>query len=513
MSNALTNFDFSEVPSQLDVTLYGNIEPINDTISKCRVRIFYTGMNRNRTFISEDFANQLIASLPYTPVKGIFDKDSLDFEDHGEDNTDGRIYGIVPESTNFAWEDHTDDDGVTRRYASCDVFLFTGLYPEAHLIPDKPQSMEIFRKTLKGEWRLSETDGKPYYYFIKGGLVGLQTLGEDVEPCFEGAAFYSKMSEDELSKMMFAYIRNFTKKKEEKKMDKSLFRLSDNEKADILFDLVNPNFNEEGNWEINCIVCEVYDDYALCRGTNGFTRAYYTKDGDNVTLGEVVPVKITDVTEAEFTALEAMKAVGNGSFEAANTAYTEATEKVASLETAAAEFENEKTALNEKITALETASAEFANEKATLEASIAEKDATIAEKDNAIADYTAKLETAESEKVELNNKINDITNENTGLVEFKKNIEMDQKRAILTKYEEYLTEEAITSFNASIEETSVEDFKKNVCTAAVENDPTIFANRKSEPDKFYTGKPEGTKSVASSGALAILEKSMNGGNK
>ena len=316
MSENLNRYDFSDPPTTLDVTLYGAMEKFSDVLSKCRVRIFYKGMNRNRTFISEDFANQLISSLPYTPVKGIFNKDSVDFEDHGEDNSEGRIYGIVPENPNFSWEKHEDEDGVIREYASCDVLLFTGIYHEATLIPDKPQSMEIYRKTLKGEWRLSEEDGKPYYYFIKGGLVGLQTLGEDVEPCFEGSAFYSKLTEDQLIEIMTVYVRNFTRKKEEnKKMDKSLFRLSDNEKADILFDLVNPNFNEEGNWELSAFICEVYDDYALCRGKDGFTRAYYTKDGDNVTLGEIVPVKITDVTEAEFTALEAMKAAGDMLYE------------------------------------------------------------------------------------------------------------------------------------------------------------------------------------------------------
>lgn len=288
-------------------------------------------------------------------------------------------------------------------------------------------------------------------------------------------------------------------------MDKSLFRLSDNEKADILFDLVNPNFNEEGNWELSAFICEVYDDYALCRGKDGFTRAYYTKDGDNVTLGEIIPVKITDVTEAEFTALEAMKAVGNGSFEAANTAYTEATEKVATLEAAATEFETEKTALNEKITNLETAASEFNTTKEALEASIAEKD-------TAIADFNSKIESMEAEKVELNNKINDITNENTALVEFKKNIETDQKTAILAKYEEYLTDDAITTFKNSMNDLSVDEFKKDVCTAAVENDPSIFSNRKNEPDMFYKGDGASGK-IVETGALALLNKRKNGGNK
>jgi hypothetical protein len=42
---------------KLDVALYGKFEPLTDTLSKCRVRIFYKGLNRNRTFISDDFAN------------------------------------------------------------------------------------------------------------------------------------------------------------------------------------------------------------------------------------------------------------------------------------------------------------------------------------------------------------------------------------------------------------------------------------------------------------------------
>ena len=129
----------------LDVTTYGQVEKLTDTLSKCRVRIFYKGMNRNRTYISEDFANQLIASLPYAPIKGIFNYGDVDFEDHGEDNTDGRVYGIVPENPNFAWEKHLDDDGVEREYATADVILFTGLYPEANLIPGKSQSMEIYK--------------------------------------------------------------------------------------------------------------------------------------------------------------------------------------------------------------------------------------------------------------------------------------------------------------------------------------------------------------------------------
>jgi len=42
---------------KLEVTLYTDLKPLSETLSTGRVRIFYKGLNRNRTFISEDFAN------------------------------------------------------------------------------------------------------------------------------------------------------------------------------------------------------------------------------------------------------------------------------------------------------------------------------------------------------------------------------------------------------------------------------------------------------------------------
>lgn len=473
------NFDFSTIPNTLDVSLYGNVEQVTDTLSKCRVRIFYIGMNRNRTYISEDFAKQLISSLPYAPVKGIFNKDSLDYEDHGQDNTDGRIYGIVAADPNFAWEKHTDDDGVTREYACADVLLFTGLYPEANLIPSKSQSMEIYRKTLKGEWRISGDDNQPFFYFQSGCLVGLQALGDEVEPCFEGAAFYSLVNE---LKEVVAYYQNFTKKEEKAKMsiDKALFRISDDEKADMLFDLINPNFNENGGWELNGLITKVYDDYALCVNKNGYQRAYYTKNNDDIVLGEIVPVKIVDVTESEYTALEGMKS-DYESYEALRNDFTETKEKVQALAAENAEFKTKEQ----------------------------EYEKTISEDEGKIEEFTSKINAYEAEKVELNKKINDITNENQTLLEFKKSIEKDQKISILSKYEEHLTDATISMLKEKMDEYSVTDFKKEVCTAAVESDETIF-NKSSEPELVFKNKASDLE--PESGVLKLLNKYKNGGS-
>ena len=63
------------LPNVFEVSIYGNLTPFekNPLLSLARVRIFYKGLNRNRTFITDEFAEKLITSLPYTPVSGIWD--------------------------------------------------------------------------------------------------------------------------------------------------------------------------------------------------------------------------------------------------------------------------------------------------------------------------------------------------------------------------------------------------------------------------------------------------------
>lgn len=467
-------------------------------MSKGRVRIFYRGLNRNRTFISEDFANQLIKSLPYCPVKGIFDKEEVDYEDHGEENSDGRIYGLVAAEPNFAWEDHMDSDGVVRTYACADVLYYTALYPEAKLIPGCSQSMEIWRENLEGEWKIWE-DGEPYYHFYKGCLLGLQVLGTLVEPCFEGAAFYSLQEDlEELIK----YTKTLSEKEESADMEKTLFRLSDNEKAELIAQALNPNFNEEGNWEISAIVIDVYDDYALVADikNGGYKRVYYSKDGDNVTIGDVVDVYIVDVTATESAALEAMKSV-SGTYEAANAEYTTATEKITSLEASLAEV----TAKFEATQSVEPTTAEGTTEPdVDYSAKITELEQTIAAKEQELADAATNYSNLEAEKIRVETEKADIESERDSLFEFKKGIETAQKKEILTKYSEHLTEEAIENFKNSIDTYSIEDFEKEVCVTAVKNSPSIFSKTSEEPTLIFKSNSIGDKSLT--GAERLLEK-------
>ena len=96
--------------TKFSLSIYGDVTAFNEVLSKARCRIFYKYENRNGTYITDEFAEKLIKSLPYAPVKGIYDGD--DYSDHGMERNEGRIYGIVPENPNVAWEEHLDEDGV-----------------------------------------------------------------------------------------------------------------------------------------------------------------------------------------------------------------------------------------------------------------------------------------------------------------------------------------------------------------------------------------------------------------
>lgn len=498
---------------KFNVTLFGDVETLSPTLSKCRLRIFYRGLNRNRTFISEDFARQLIESLPYAPIKGIFDKDGLDYEDHGGDNTDGRIYGVVPEDPNFAWEKHVDDDGVEREYACADVYLYTALYPEANLIPGKSQSMEIHKKGLEGEWKIW-SDGEPYFEFQKGHLLGLQVLGDEVEPCFEGSAFFSLYKD---AKAMFDYLKNSKEKEESKKMEKNLFRLSDGAKCELLFDALNSTPEDYK------IVCDIYDDYAIAYDAvnNKYIRAYYTKDNEanTVAIDRVEDCYIVDVTEAEMTALNAMKAAGS---------FADAQAKIESYDAKVAEFTADKEALQ---ASLEDALAQIEvfkkdddkkdddkkdddddkkdDDKKDDDKSKSSLDNS-AELQSQLNEFKSQLEAKDAEISRLNSSISDLNNEKSELESFKKSVDTEKKNAIIAEFAEHLTEEQTADFNAKMDDYSVEDFKKEVCFAAYNTDSSIISGKGEEdkPDLIFKNNAKNT----DSGVIALLLK-HKGGNR
>ena len=444
---------------EFPVTVYGNLEKYNETISKGRCRIFYKGGNRNGTYITDEFAEKLLSTISYAPVKGIYDNDNEgDYTDHGIARSQGRIYGIVPENPNITWEEHVDDDGVTRTYACVDVLIFTGLYTEANAIVGKSQSMEIYPPSIKGNWKI--INGKKWFVFESGHFLGLQVLGDSVEPCFEGAAFFALYQD--LKKMVDQIEKyNLNAHNGGKKMLN--YKLSDNAKFNALWSLLNVNYSEANNWLIEYDICEIYDEYAVVRNYSEgcFERVYYTKNDetDSVELGDRVRCYIMDVSEAEKTALDALHAMNNNTYEKVDENYQAAKD--------AAETAN---------TNLATKTEEYNTLNSTYETEKSKFETKIGELNESIATLTTERDDAVSQLTEAQGSINTLTEENATLSSFKAEIEKQQKQAVISKYTDLLDEETLESYSAKIDEYTAKDLDKELAYELVSTNQSVFTN-------------------------------------
>ena len=473
------------------VTIYGNLEKYSDTISKGRCRIFYKNGNRNGTYITDEFAEKLLETIPYAPVKGIYELDEDDYTDHGKKRSEGRIYGIVPANPNVTWEPHLDEDGVERTYACVDVLIYTGLYAEAHDILGKSQSMELYSPSIKGDWKI--IDGKKYYVFTEGQFLGLQVLGDSVEPCFEGAAFFS-LYED--LKKMVAQIEKYNLNLHNGGKRMLNYKLSDDAKFNAIWTLLNVNYNEESNWMVEYDICAIYDDYAVVRNYSEgiFERVYYTKDDatDSVELGERARCYFIDVTEAEKSALDALHDLNNSTYEKVDETYS----------AALAEVEAKTGELNSANEALEAKNAEF---EAAAEAHAAENSANetkIGELNEAISTLTTERDDATNALIAAREAYDALSVEVQALHSFKAEVEKKEKEAVVAKYAKVLDAEVIADYTARVDEyANTTDLDKELAYALVSSNQSVFTSN-GEPQPAYVPHDNGVVS----GLGAILDK-------
>ena len=486
------------------VTLYGNVEKFSETISKGRCRIFYKGGNRNGTFITDEFAEKLLETIPYAPVKGIYEVNEGDYTDHGMKRSDGRIYGIVPANPNVTWEEHEDDDGVVRIYACVDVLIYTGIYSEANEIIGKGQSMELYAPSIKGDWKI--INGKKYYVFSEGCFLGLQALGDSVEPCFEGAAFFS-LYED--LKKMVAQIEEYNLKLRNGGNKMLNFKLSDNAKFSAIWSLLNVNYNEESNWLIEYGIVDIYDEYAVVKNYSEgtFERVYYTKDDatDSVELGERVRCYFLDVTEAEKNALDALHGLNNNTYEKVDENYSaalaEAEAKTGELNTANEALEAKTGELNAVNEALEAKTAEFDALTETYNTEKSANETKIGELNESIATLTTERDDAISKLADSVITVNSLNEEIATLNSFKTDIEKKEKEAVIAKYTKVLSADVIASYAEKIAEyTSAKELDKDMAYELVSTNQSVFANNGNSQPAYVP------RDTSVTGLGAILDK-------
>jgi hypothetical protein len=446
--------------ANFSLSLYGNITAYNKTMSLARCRIFYKGGNRNGTYITDEFAEKLISSLPYAPVKGIYDSMEQDFTDHGTQRYQGRIYGIVPVENNFAWERHLDSDGVEREYACTDVLLYTAIYQKEALdIAKCAQSMELYVDSIDGDWQY--INGKRYFVFTDGCFLGLQALGEDFEPCFEGAGFYSLIAEQLAERMQQFELDSKLNVGGEEQMN---FKLSDDRKYNMIWTLLNPRFNEENEYILDYMVCAVYDEYAVVWNVEAgaYERAYYTKDDetDSLSVDKMEACFIVDVNEEEKRALDMLHKLNGDTFEKVDETFSAKDEEI--------------TTLTESKEALEA-------EKETFSQKIEEHEATITTLQQEKADIEEKLTDVENNFEAAQTTIQTLTEENQDLATFKADTLKKEKEALIDSYAALLDAEVLEAFKEKVDEMTREELDRELAYTLVHSKPTLFTNKEDAP--------------------------------
>ena len=190
----------------IDSPEFLNLQPldINPLMSKCEIKVLYVGANRNHTFITEQVATEIGKTLRGAPIVGYYKESKEDFRDHGEkviiDDEGIKFecqtvpYGFVSPDAKVWFQNFEDHDGmgntVVHKYLMTTGYLWTGQFPESSLPVEqgRPQSMEFQKESVQGHWETNYDNGMDFFIINDAIIQKICILGDDVEPCFEGAS-------------------------------------------------------------------------------------------------------------------------------------------------------------------------------------------------------------------------------------------------------------------------------------------------------------------------------------
>lgn len=183
-----------------------NLQPldVNPLMSSCEIKVLYIGQNRNRSYINEQVATNMAKTLRGAPIVGYYRQSAEDFGDHGEQITINgdeikfdcltRPYGFVAPDAKVWFQEFEDFDdfgnSVIRKYLMTTGYLWTEQFQEAKRVLEKGnnQSMELDENSLEGHWSTDINSNIDFFIIDDATFSKLCLLGEDVEPCFEGAS-------------------------------------------------------------------------------------------------------------------------------------------------------------------------------------------------------------------------------------------------------------------------------------------------------------------------------------
>lgn len=242
----------------------------NPSFDAARLRIAYTGKNRNHVYISKESFERAIPTMFNCPVVANYKREENQIGSHDGEfikDKDGQTkyvnitqpIGCIPESATWDWE-IVEDNGVIHQYLCADVLLWKR--QEAYqFIKDSgvvKQSMEIF---------VTDGESEDEYFNVKDFCFTAFCLLGDAEPCFESAALFTfskddftKQFKEQYTEMMHELKATFGNTEVQKEGKKDLNKLNELlEKYNLKEEDLSFDYAELSDEELEAKFAELYD--------------------------------------------------------------------------------------------------------------------------------------------------------------------------------------------------------------------------------------------------------------
>lgn len=460
----------------------------NERFSRGKLKVFYKGETADHRYFSDEFSEELIKSLPYTPIVSHYDEEKEDFVGHA---TEQDIYGIVDPCGKISFE--SDDTGTT--WAVCDTVYYTERPDKVGEIAKKieghSQSLELDPSTVKYTINYDEKRHFKNIEFTAGHFVGVSVLGKDQKPAFTGSAFFTS---DEKFEEKMQILKEYCEK-QKNDIDQSggnemnlqeFITLSWGDKAQKVADAIYAEYDEE----YFVYIVDFFDDCVIVRmcslldGKNTLNRIKYTIDESGmVTLGSVNEVHVVyeDVPDNQPSATGSEQGV---------TQAEETNVKTIETEPEATEEKLDATPVETELTQntdISTDNVTLAEENVTTETSTdaaksSEEPAITAAQDvNAIVTEMKEVGADNGQKQEENSSSTSLTDSERAEFEA---LKREKKERLIESYKDLLSEEEYNSFIDSIDSTSFEEMETALLKIYRDRKESCEENEKSTSRAF-----------------------------
>ena len=470
-----------------------NITPLNPLISKCQIKVCYVGdePNRNKSIITKEVARKMANSLPGCPIVGYFNEEKNDFDGHNRviDISNGEFkikdttkpYGFVDLGAKVWFQKFLDDDQFEREYLMTEGWLWTGQYPECQRIIDKGnnQSMELDENILNAHWSKDDNGNLQFFIINEAIIAKLCTLGESVEPCFEGASITAptiQFSLDDKFKDELRFMMNELKELLQDKGGEKVFTRYSVEIGDslwvALFDHVNGTYS----------IVEVCEDgeqkFAVLTSEDKYYRLNFSIAEDG------------SVEFAEAEVIEEYTPAETAQFDAA------AVEEYAKAKSAPAKEDEEDKKDNPDEEEEKCPDCGKPKSECTCKGKKDEDDDEEEKKKGKNGKYnldeiqeyvelSEKYSLMENELNDAKARITSLEEENAGLVEFKKSVEKVEKQKMIDSFY-MLSDEDKADVVANIDTYSLDDIEAKLSIICVRNKVNFNLDDNGTEDKGPT---------------------------